>query len=132
MTAAIALAVSALAALAAAAAFGVASVALRLARSSAGLAANAALRAGLLVAYGLALPHEVQPLVPALQQPVLLTVHVGAAMASYGAGGVAFLAALSEIAQRWGGDRITVLPSAAVSRRAAASAVIVAFPLLTA
>jgi ABC-type transport system involved in cytochrome c biogenesis permease subunit len=97
-----------------------------------GLAAPAALLAALLVAYGLALPNDVQPLVPALQQPVLLTVHVGAAIASYGAGAVAFLAALSEIAQRWSGDRIAVLPSAALSRRAANSAVIVAFPLLTA
>ena len=69
---------------------------------------------------------------PALQQPVLLTVHVGAAIASYGAGGIAFLAALSEIAQRWSGDRIALLPTAAVSRRAAGVAVIVAFPLLTA
>jgi ABC-type transport system involved in cytochrome c biogenesis permease subunit len=97
-----------------------------------GLAAPAALLAGLLVAYGLALPNDVEPLVPALQQPVLLTVHVGAAVASYGAGAVAFLAALSEISQRWGGDRLALLPSAAVSRRAANSAVIVAFPLLTA
>jgi len=97
-----------------------------------GLAAPAALLAGLLVGYGLALPNEALPLVPALQQPVLLTVHVGAAIASYGAGGVAFLAALSEIAQRWSGDRIALLPTAAVSRRAAGVAVIVAFPLLTA
>jgi ABC-type transport system involved in cytochrome c biogenesis permease subunit len=97
-----------------------------------GLAAPTALLASVLVIYGLALPNEAQPLVPALQQPVLLTVHVGAAIASYGVGGVAFLAALSEIAQRWSGDRIAWLPSAAISRRAAGRAVIVAFPLLTA
>ncbi len=97
-----------------------------------GLAGPAALLAGVLVAYGLAIPNELHPLQPALQQPVLLTVHVGAAIASYGVGGMAFLAALVELAQRGSGDAIPGLPPAAVARRAAHLAVLVAFPLLTA
>jgi ABC-type transport system involved in cytochrome c biogenesis permease subunit len=97
-----------------------------------GLALPASILAAVLVGYGLALPDEVQPLVPALQQPLLLTVHVGTAVASYGVGGVAFLAAVCEIAQRRAGDAIAVLPTAAQSRRAAQRAVIIAFPLLTA
>jgi ABC-type transport system involved in cytochrome c biogenesis permease subunit len=97
-----------------------------------GLALPASTLAAVLVAYGLALPDEVQPLVPALQQPLLLTVHVGTAVASYGVGGVAFLAAVCEIAQRRAGDAVAVLPTAARSRRAAQQAVLIAFPLLTA
>lgn len=96
-----------------------------------GLALPAAALSAALVAYGLALPDEVQPLVPALQQPLLLTVHVGSAVASYGVGGVAFVAAACELAQRRAGDGIPGLPSAAQSRRAAQQAVLIAFPLLT-
>jgi ABC-type transport system involved in cytochrome c biogenesis permease subunit len=97
-----------------------------------GLAPLVAALAAVLAAYGLALPSEITPLVPALQQPVLLTVHVGTAVLSYGVGGVAFLAALGEIAQRRTGDGIPLLPPANAARLIAQRAVIVAFPLLTA
>ena len=43
--------------------------------------------------FALGLDDRVDPLVPALQQPVLLTIHVGAAAAAYAVAGVAFLAA---------------------------------------
>jgi cytochrome c-type biogenesis protein CcsB len=80
----------------------------------------------------LAQPDEVQSLVPALQSPLLLTVHVGSAMLAYAIGGVAFAAALAEIAQRHGGDRLAALPSAGVARIAAHRAVLLGFPVLTA
>ncbi|MGZ6214488.1 MAG: cytochrome c biogenesis protein [Candidatus Limnocylindria bacterium] len=104
------------------------------ARSAAvrGLSGLAALLAAALVGYGLAIPNELHPLQPALQQPFLLTVHVGAAIASYGVGGVAFLAAVVELAQRRSGDAIPALPPAAVARHASHLAVLVACPLLTA
>jgi cytochrome c-type biogenesis protein CcsB len=77
-------------------------------------------------------PDEVRPLVPALQAPLLLTVHVGSAMLAYAMGGVAFAAAVAEIAQRRAGDRLAVLPSATVARTAAHRAVLLGFPILTA
>jgi cytochrome c-type biogenesis protein CcsB len=80
----------------------------------------------------LAQPDEVLPLVPALQSPLLLTVHVGSAMLAYAIGGVAFAAAAAEIVQRRSGDRLTVLPTAGVARIAAHRAVLLGFPVLTA
>jgi ABC-type transport system involved in cytochrome c biogenesis permease subunit len=97
-----------------------------------GLAPGVALVAAALVGVSLAQPDEVRPLVPALQAPLLLTVHVGTAMLAYAIGAVAFAAALGEIVQRAAGDRIAALPSAAVCRAAAHRAAIVAFPILTA
>ena len=106
---------------------------LALARSQpiSGLAPLAALLAAGLVAFGLSLDDRVDPLVPALQQPLLLTIHVGAAVLSYAVAGVAFLAAASEIAQRSAGDRIVALPSAATARAVGHRAVLIAFPILT-
>jgi len=115
-------------------AFGVLAVYLALARRRpiSGLAAAAAAVAAALIAVSLAQPDEVRPLVPALQAPILLTIHVGTAMLAYAIGAVAFAAALGEIAQRAGGDRLAVLPSAAVCRATAHRAAILAFPILTA
>lgn len=96
-----------------------------------GLAPLAALLAAGLVAFGLSLDDRVDPLVPALQQPLLLTIHVGAAVLSYAVAGVAFLAAAAEIAQRSSGDRIAALPSAATARAVGHRAVLIAFPILT-
>ena len=70
-------------------------------------------------------------MVPALQQPVLLTIHVGTAALAYAVSGVAFLAAVAEIAQVGAGDRIGGLPSASVSRAVGHRAVLIAFPILT-
>ena len=72
-----------------------------------------------------------QPLVPALQQPLLLTIHVGTAAIAYAVAGVAFLAAVAELAQRATSDGIGLLPPAAVARAVMHRAVLVAFPVLT-
>ena len=96
-----------------------------------GLAPFTALLAAGLVAFSLGLDARVDPLVPALQQPLLLTVHVGAAVLAYAVSGVAFIAAAAEIGQARSGDRIPILPSAAAARAIGHRAVLVAFPILT-
>jgi ABC-type transport system involved in cytochrome c biogenesis permease subunit len=96
-----------------------------------GLAPLTALLASGLVAFALGLDDRVDPLVPALQQPLLLTIHVGSAALAYAVSGVAFIAAAAEIGQAYGGDRIPLLPSAAVARAIGHRAVLIAFPILT-
>ena len=97
----------------------------------AGLAPLVALLAAGLVGVAIGLDDGVDPLVPALQQPLLLTVHVGAAVMAYALAGVAFAAAAAEIGQRAAGDRIGLLPSASVARAVGHRAVLLAFPVLT-
>lgn len=97
-----------------------------------GLAPAVALVAAALVGVSLAQPDEVRPLVPALQAPLLLTVHVGMAMLAYAIGAVAFAAAIGQIAQRATRGGIGMLPSATVLQAAAHRAAILAFPILTA
>ena len=115
-------------------AFGLLAIFIGLARQRpiAGLAPWVALLAAALIGVSLVQPHDVRPLVPALQAPLLLTVHVGTAMLAYAIGAVAFAAALGQIVQRASGDRIASLPSAAVCAAAAHRAAILAFPVLTA
>lgn len=96
-----------------------------------GLAPLAALLAAGLVAFALSLDDRVQPLVPALQQPLLLTVHVGAAVLAYAVAGVAFLAAVGELGQRAAADRIGFLPGAEILRVVGHRAVLIGFPILT-
>lgn len=96
------------------------------------LAPLVALLAAGLVAVALQLPDDVVPLAPALQSPLLLTVHVGAAIVAYAVSGLAFAAAVGEIAQARAGDRIALLPPAATCRALAYRCVLVAFPILTA
>jgi ABC-type transport system involved in cytochrome c biogenesis permease subunit len=96
-----------------------------------GLAPFTALLAAGLVAFSLGLDDRVDPLVPALQQPFLLTIHVGAAVGAYAVSGVAFVAAAAEIGQVRSGDRIPLLPSAAAARAVGHRAVLIAFPILT-
>ena len=96
------------------------------------LAPLVALLAAGLVAIALQLPDEVVPLAPALQSPLLLTLHVGSAVAAYAVSGLAFVAAAGEIAQSRAADRIALLPPSAVCRAVAHRAVLVAFPILTA
>ena len=96
-----------------------------------GLAPYAAALAAGLVIFALQFDDRVDPLVPALQQPVLLTVHVGTAVLAYAVAGVAFLAAVAEIAQARAADRIPGLPPAAVSRAVGHRAVLIGFPILT-
>jgi ABC-type transport system involved in cytochrome c biogenesis permease subunit len=97
----------------------------------AALAPLVAILAAGLVVFALQFDDRVDPLVPALQQPILLTIHVGTAALAYAVSGVAFLAAVAEIAQTSAGDRIGGLPSAAVSRAVGHRAVLIAFPILT-
>lgn len=97
----------------------------------AGLAPLVALLAAGLVALALGFEDRVDPLVPALQQPLLLTVHVGSAVLAYAVTGVAFVAAAAELGQRGAGGRIGLLPSVDVCRAVSHRAVLVAFPILT-
>ncbi|MGH2456748.1 MAG: cytochrome c biogenesis protein CcsA, partial [Candidatus Limnocylindria bacterium] len=97
-----------------------------------GLGPGVALIAAALVILALMQPDEVRPLVPALQAPLLLTVHVGSAMLAYAIAAVAFAAAVAEIVQRHAADRISALPTSAVARAAAHRAVLLGFPVLTA
>jgi ABC-type transport system involved in cytochrome c biogenesis permease subunit len=96
-----------------------------------GLAPFAALLAAGLVAFALGRDDGLDPLVPALQQPLLLTIHVGSAVLAYAISGVAFLAAAAEIGQARAGDRIPLLPPAGVARAVGHRAVLLAFPILT-
>ena len=96
-----------------------------------GLAPLTALLAAGLVGFALGLDDRVDPLVPALQQPLLLTVHVGAAVGAYAVSGVAFVAAAAEIGQERSGDRIPLLPPATIARAVGHRAVLLAFPILT-
>jgi cytochrome c-type biogenesis protein CcsB len=98
---------------------------------TAGLAPIVALVAAGLVAFALSLDDRIDPLVPALQQPLLLTVHVGSAILAYALSGVAFAAAVAELVQRATGDRAALLPPAASARAVGHRAVLLAFPILT-
>jgi cytochrome c-type biogenesis protein CcsB len=96
-----------------------------------GLAPFTALLAAGLVAFALGFDDKIDPLVPALQQPFLLTIHVGSAALAYAISGIAFLAAAAEIGQARSGDRIPLLPPASVARAVGHRAVLLAFPILT-
>lgn len=115
-------------------AFGVVAVFAVLARRSpiAGLAPLVAALAASLVGVALWQPEEIRPLVPALQAPLLLTIHVGSAMLAYAIAGVAFVAAVAELLQRWTGDRLRALPATASARAVSHRAVLLGFPILTA
>ena len=91
---------------------------------------TAVLAAGL-VGLALSLDDAIDPLVPALQQPLLLTVHVGSAALAYALSGLAFVAAAAEIGQRASGDGVRALPPAATLRAVGHRVVLLAFPILT-
>ena len=78
--------------------------------------------------YAGSLPHEINPLVPALQNPPLLTVHVGLAMLSYGIFATSFAAGVGYLVQGRT-DRYAWLPSHRVLDQVAYRAVIVGFPI---
>ena len=98
----------------------------------AGLTPGVALVGAGLLGVSLLQPDEVRPLVPALQAPLLLTIHVGTAVLAYAIGAVAFASAVGEIVQRAARDGIASLPSASVCRVASHRAAILALPILTA
>jgi cytochrome c-type biogenesis protein CcsB len=85
--------------------------------------------------YSWTLPKEVETLVPALQNPPLLTIHVGFAMLSYGifamsfAAGVGYLVQEKRLADGRTVDRFPWLPSREVLDAVAYRAVIIGFPV---
>ena len=84
-----------------------------------------------LVGYAATLPSTIEPLVPALANAPLLTIHVSMAMISYGIFAVSFAAALGYLAQGQD-DRFAWLPSHKVLDEVAYRAVIIGFPIFAA
>jgi cytochrome c-type biogenesis protein CcsB len=78
--------------------------------------------------YASSLPSEVSPLVPALQNAPLLTIHVGMAVLSYGIFATAFAAGVGYLVQGTG-DRFAWLPSHRTLDAVAYRSVIIAFPI---
>jgi len=82
-----------------------------------------------LLGYAATVPANIEPLVPALQNNLLLTVHVATAIVAYGSFTVAFAAALLFLVQpetgRWG------LPKPQVLDEIGYRAIVVGFPFLT-
>lgn len=83
--------------------------------------------AGLLL-YASSLPSEIQPLVPALNNAPLLTVHVGMATLAYGIFATSFAAGIGYLIQGQA-DRFAWLPSHRTLDEVAYRAVIVGFPV---
>lgn len=81
-----------------------------------------------LMAYAFTLPHAISPLVPALDNAPLLTIHVGMAMLSYGILAVSFGAAVGYLVQGRE-NKVSWLPQAKVLDEVAYRAVIVGFPI---
>ena len=82
----------------------------------------------LLALYASSLPSEVKPLVPALQNAPLLTIHVGLAMLSYGIFATSFAAGVAYLVQGRT-DRYSWLPSHRVLDSVAYRSVIIGFPI---
>jgi cytochrome c-type biogenesis protein CcsB len=81
-----------------------------------------------LALYASSLPHEINDLVPALQNPPLLTIHVGLAVLSYGIFATSFAAGVGYLVQGRE-DRYRWLPSHKVLDAVAHRAVIIGFPI---
>jgi cytochrome c-type biogenesis protein CcsB len=79
--------------------------------------------------YAYTLPSRALPLVPALQQSLLLTVHVAVAMIAYGTFAIAFGTATLYLIQRRGG--VGWLPSSSMLDEVGYRAIIIGFPLMT-
>jgi len=78
--------------------------------------------------YASSLPSEIKPLVPALQNAPLLTIHVGMAVTAYGIFATSFAAGVAYLVQGQG-DRFAWLPSHKVLDEVAYRAVIIGFPI---
>jgi cytochrome c-type biogenesis protein CcsB len=78
--------------------------------------------------YASSLPSEIEPLVPALQNAPLLTIHVGMAVISYGIFATSFAAGIAYLAQGTG-DRFAWLPSHKTLDEVAYRSVIIGFPI---
>lgn len=103
-------------------------------RGGAATAAGAlAVALGLLL-YASTLPSTLVPQAPALQNPLLLTLHVGCAVVAYGANAVGFVAGvlflLRYVLTRWTGCSTSFLPRASVLDELGYRSVMLGFPLL--
>ncbi len=78
--------------------------------------------------YASSLPSAIEALVPALQFPAMLTIHVGMAVISYGIFATAFAAGVGYLVQGTG-DRFAWLPSHRTLDEVAYRSVIIAFPI---
>jgi cytochrome c-type biogenesis protein CcsB len=81
-----------------------------------------------LLLYASSLPSAISQLVPALQNPPLLTIHVGMAVLSYGIFATSFAAGVAYLVQGRD-DRFAWLPSHKVLDEVAYRAVIIGFPI---
>ena len=81
-----------------------------------------------LLLYASSLPSDIEPLVPALQNAPLLTIHVGMAVTSYGIFATSFAAGVGYLIQGQR-DRFAWLPSHRVLDEVAYRAVIIGFPI---
>ena len=81
-----------------------------------------------LLLYASSLPREISQLVPALQNPPLLTIHVGMAVLSYGIFATSFAAGVAYLIQGQD-DRFAWLPSHRLLDEVAYRAVIIGFPV---
>jgi cytochrome c-type biogenesis protein CcsB len=81
-----------------------------------------------LLLYAASLPSQISQLVPALQNPPLLTIHVGLAVLSYGIFATSFAAGVGYLIQGRD-DRFAWLPSHKVLDEVAYRAVIIGFPI---
>jgi len=81
-----------------------------------------------LLLYASSLPSDIAPLVPALQNAPLLTIHVGMAVLSYGIFATSFAAGVAYLVQGQD-DRFAWLPSHKVLDEVAYRAVIIGFPI---
>ena len=78
--------------------------------------------------YASSLPSEIKPLVPALQNAPLLTIHVGMAVTAYGIFATSFAAGVAYLVQGQQ-DRFAWLPSHKVLDEVAYKSVIIGFPI---
>src|SRR5918997_2089633 len=86
-----------------------------------------------LLGYAKTLPSEIEPLVPALQNAPLLTIHVAMAVISYGIFATSFAAAVGYLGHGSGPtERFAWLPSRRVLDEVAYRAVIIGFPIFAA
>ena len=81
-----------------------------------------------LLLYASSLPSDIEALVPALQFPAMLTIHVGMAVLSYGIFATAFAAGIGYLVQGQD-DRFAWLPSHKTLDQVAYRSVIIAFPI---
>lgn len=83
----------------------------------------------LLLLYATTIPSTAEPLVPALQNNLLLTTHVAVAIVAYGGFAVAFAAAALYLVGSWTGS--SRLPRAELLDEISYRAVVIGFPFLT-